>query len=86
MHTSLYEEVGSKYGQGRGDSIEERRVSHLNKRDYIRRLTHEARLAEKAVIGLQPMIRKHDVQILNKNRSLMSRRETDVRKNNARQI
>lgn len=36
MHTSLYEEVGSKYGLERGDSIEGRHVSHLNKRDYIR--------------------------------------------------
>ncbi len=36
-HTSLYEEVGSKYGLERGDSIEGRNVSHLNKRDYIRK-------------------------------------------------
>lgn len=65
MHTSLYEEVGSKYGLERGDSIEGRHVSHLNKRDYIRKLTHEARQAEKAVKGLQSMIRRLEVQILN---------------------
>jgi len=65
MHTSLYEEVGSKYGLERGDSIEGRHVSHLNKRDYIRKLTHEARQAEKAVKGLQSMIRRLEAQILN---------------------
>ncbi len=65
MHTSLYEEVGSKYGLERGDSIEGRHVSHLNKRDYIRKLTHEAKQAEKAVKGLQSMIRRLEVQILN---------------------
>ena len=65
MHTSLYEEVGSKYGLERGDSIEGRHVSHLNKRDYIRKLTHEARQAEKAVKGLQSMIRKLEAQIFN---------------------
>ncbi|WP_395765848.1 MobV family relaxase [Alistipes communis] len=65
MHTSLYEEVGSKYGLERGDSIEGRHVSHLNKRDYIRQLTHEARQAEKAVKGLQSMIRRLETQILN---------------------
>ncbi len=65
MHTSLYEEVGSKYGLERGDSIEGRHVSHLSKRDYIRKLTHEARQAEKAVKGLQSMIRRLEAQILN---------------------
>ena len=65
MHTSLYEEVGSKYGLERGDSIEGRHVSHLNKRDYIRKLTHEARQAEKAVKGLQSMIRRMEAQIFN---------------------
>ena len=65
MHTSLYEEVGSKYGLERGDSIEGRHVSHLNKRDYIRKLIHEARQAEKAVKGLQSMIRKLEAQIFN---------------------
>ena len=65
MHTSLYEEVGSKYGLERGDSIEGRHVSHLSKRDYIRKLTYEARQAEKAVKGLQSMIRRLEAQILN---------------------
>lgn len=65
MHTSLYEEVGSKYGLERGDSIEGRRVSHLSKLDYIRKLTHEARQAEKAVKGLQSMIRRLEAQIFN---------------------
>lgn len=65
MHTSLYEEVGSKYGLERGDSIEGRHISHLSKRDYIRKLTHEARQAENAVKGLQSMIRRLETQILN---------------------
>lgn len=65
MHTSLYEEVDSKYGLERGDSIEGRHVSHLSKRDYIRKLTHEARQAEKAAKGLQSMIRRLEAQILN---------------------
>lgn len=63
MHTSLYEEVGSKYGLERGDSIEGRNVRHLNKRDYIRKLTKEAKQAEKAVKGLQTMMRKLELQI-----------------------
>ena len=32
MHTFLYEDVGSKYGLERGDSIEGRNVHHLHKR------------------------------------------------------
>ena len=40
MHTSLYEEVGSKYGLERGDSVEGRNIQHLNKRDYIRKLAN----------------------------------------------
>ena len=64
MHTSLYEEVGSKYGLERGDSIEGRNVQHLHKRDYIRKLTKEARQAEKAVKGLQTMIRKLEREML----------------------
>lgn len=63
MHTSLYEEVGSKYGLERGDSIEGRNVMHLNKSDYIRKLTKEAKQAEKAVKGLQTMMRKLESQI-----------------------
>lgn len=65
MHTSLYEEVGSKYGLERGDSIEGRNVQHLHKRDYIRKLTKDAKQAEKAVKGLQTMIRKLEAQIYN---------------------
>ena len=64
MHTSLYEEVGSKYGLDRGDSIDGRNVQHLHKRDYIRKLTKEAKQAEKAVKGLQTMIRKLERELL----------------------
>lgn len=63
MHTALYEEVGSKYGLERGDSIEGRNVQHLHKRDYIRKLTKEAKQAEKAAKGLQTMIQKLEAQI-----------------------
>lgn len=63
MHTSLYEEVGSKYGLERGDSIESRNVQHLHKRDYIRKLTKEAKQAEKAVKGLHTMTRRLEAQI-----------------------
>lgn len=63
MHTSLYEDVGSKYGLERGDSIDRRNVQHLNKRDYIRKLTKEAKQAEKAVKGLQNMTRRLEAQI-----------------------
>ena len=64
MHTSLYEEVGSKYGLEGGDSIEGRNVSHLSKRDYIRKLSKDAKQAEKAVKGLQTMIRKLEREML----------------------
>ena len=63
MHTFLYEDVGSKYGLERGDSIEERNVHHLHKRDYIRKLTKEAKQAEKAVKGLQSMMRNLESKI-----------------------
>lgn len=63
MHTSLYEEVGSKYGLERGDSIEGRNVQHLHKRDYIRKLGKEAKQAEKAVKGLQSMMRHLESKI-----------------------
>ena len=46
MHTSLYDEVGSKYGLERGDSIDGRNVQHLHKRDYIRKLTNDAQKAD----------------------------------------
>ena len=64
MHTSLYEEVGLKCGLERGDSIDGRNVQHLHKRDYIRKLTKEAKQAEKAVKGLQTMIRKLEQELL----------------------
>ena len=64
MHTSLYEEVGSKYGLDRGDSIDGRTVQHLHKREYIRKLTKEAKQAEKAVKGLQTMMRKLEQELL----------------------
>ena len=64
MHTSLYEDVGSKYGLERGDSIVGRNVQHLHKRDYIRKLAKEAKQAEKAVKGLQTMIRKLEREML----------------------
>jgi len=63
MHTFLYEDVGSKYGLERGDSIEGRNVHHLHKRDYIRKLTKEAKQAEKAVKGLQSMMRNLESKI-----------------------
>ena len=64
MHTLLYEEVGSKYGLERGDSIDGRNVQHLHKREYIRKLAKEAKQAEKAVKGLQTMIRKLEREML----------------------
>ena len=70
MHTSLYEEVGSKYGLERGDSIEGRNISHLSKRDYIRKLSKDAKQAEKAVKGLQSMIRHLESKILSYNQQL----------------
>lgn len=70
MHTSLYEEVGSKYGLERGDSIDGRNVQHLNKRDYIRKLTKEAKQAEKAVKSLQTMMRNLEAKIRDYDRQL----------------
>lgn len=63
MHTSLYEDVSSKYGLERGDSIDGRNVQHLYKRDYIRKLSKEAKQAEKAVKGLQSMMRHLESKI-----------------------
>ena len=70
MHTSLYDEVGSKYGLERGDSIDGRNVQHLNKRDYIRKLTKEAKQAEKAVKGLQSMMRHLESKIFSYKQQL----------------
>lgn len=63
MHTSLHEDVGSRYGLERGDSIDGRNVQHLHKRDYIRKLTKETKQAEKAVKGLQSMMRHLESKI-----------------------
>ena len=57
MHTSLYEEVGSKYGLERGDSVHGRNVQHMHKRDYVRSVIQEAKKAEKTVKSLQTMIK-----------------------------
>ena len=70
MHTSLYEEVGSKYGLDRGDSIDGRNVQHLHKREYIRKLTQEAKQVEKAVKGLQTMMRHLESKIYSYNHQL----------------
>lgn len=71
MHTSLYEDVGSKYGLERGDSIDGRNVQHLHKRDYIRKLTKEVKQAEKAVKGLQSMMRHLESKISSYNQQLV---------------
>lgn len=70
MHTSLYEEVGSKYGIERGDSIDGRNVQPLHIRDYIRKLTKEAKQAEKAVKGLQSMMHYLESKNFNYNQQL----------------
>ena len=56
MHTSLYQEVGIKYGLERGDSVLGRNINHLNKVDYIRQLEKKIIQEEKAVKGLETMI------------------------------
>ena len=70
MHTSLYEDVGSKYGLERGDSIDGCNVQHLHKCDYIRKLTKEAKQAEKAVKGFQSMMRHLESKISSYNQQL----------------
>ena len=70
IHTSLYEDVGSKYGLERGDSIDGRNVQHLHKREYIRKLTKEAKQAEKAVKGLQSMMRHLESKIFSYSHQL----------------
>ena len=79
MHTSLYEEVGSKYGLERGDSIEGRNVSHLSKRDYTRKLSKDAKQAEKAVKGLQTMTRRLEAQIFRSQSQLEEFQQFAVR-------
>lgn len=63
MHTSLYEEVGSKYGLDRGDSIDGRYIQHLGKKDYIRRLNKDIHQSEKALRGLRTMLENLNTQI-----------------------
>ena len=63
MHTSLYDDVGCKYGLERGDSIDGRNVKHLNKREYVRKLTADLKQTEKAVKGLQTMMRRLESKI-----------------------
>lgn len=70
MHTSLYEDVGSKYGLERGDSIDGRNVQHLHKREYIRKLAKEAKQTEKAVRGLQTIMRHLESKIFSYSRQL----------------
>ena len=61
MHTSLYEEVGSKYGLERGDSVEGRNIQHLNKRDYIRKLAKEHIEAEMQMFSDELKILEKDL-------------------------
>lgn len=70
MHTSLYEEVGSKYGLDRGDSIEGRQVQHLGKRDYIRKLNKDIQQSEKAIKGLKTMLANLQAQIEERQKQL----------------
>ena len=65
MHTSLYDEVGSKYGLERGDSIVGRNVQHLHKRDYIRKLTKEAQKAD-----IQKLITEYQEKLEDKSNKL----------------
>ena len=65
IHTSLYEEVRSKYGLERGDSIVGRNVQHLHKRDYIRKLTKEAQKAD-----IQKLITEYQEKLEDKSNKL----------------
>ena len=62
MHTSLYEDVGSKYGLERGDSIDGRNVQHLNKRDYIRKLRLQLEEAEKELVSGKITLDRYEAQ------------------------
>ena len=81
MHTSLYEEVGSKNGLDRGDSIDGRSVQHLGKRDYIRRLNKDIRQSEKAIKGLKTMLENLEKQIVERQEQLM---RLDIKLNNGK--
>ena len=65
MHTSLYDEVGSKYGLERGDSIDGRNVQHLHKRDYICKLTKEVQKAD-----IQKLIAEYQERLEDKSNKL----------------
>ena len=65
MHTSLYDEVGSKYGLERGDSIVGRNVQHLHKRDYIRKLINEVQKAD-----IQKLITEYQEKLEDKSNKL----------------
>lgn len=68
--TGAPDDTGRKYGLERGDSIDGRNVQHLQKRNYIRKLTMETKQAEKAVKGLQTMMRHLEAKINDYNRQL----------------
>lgn len=70
MHTSLYEEVGSKYGLDRGDSIDGRYVQHLGRRDYIRKLNKDIHQSEKAIKSLKTMLANLQTQIEERQKQL----------------
>ena len=87
MHTSLYEEVGKKYGLERGDSVRGRDVKHLNKTEYIRKLNKEIKEKEKAIKGLQTMISNLEKERANLNRESDNLKwELMMKKGNAKQI
>jgi chromosome segregation ATPase len=87
MHTSLYEEVGKKYGLERGDSVRGRDVKHLNKTEYIRKLNKEIKEKEKAIKGLQTMISNLEKERANLNRvSENLNWELMMKKGNTKQI
>ena len=70
MHTSLYDEVGSKYGLERGDSIVGRNVQHLHKRDYIRKLTKEVQKAD-----IQKLIAEYQEKLEDKSNKLHAKEQ-----------
>ena len=70
IHTSLYEEVGNKYGLDRGDSIDGRKVQRLGKCDYIRKLNKDIQQSEKAIKGLKTMLANLQTQIEERQKQL----------------
>ena len=55
MHTSYNQEVASKYGLERGESVEGRSVVHLDKKALNRKLDKELAAKQKALKGLSTM-------------------------------